>query len=73
MAITNITNVWQSVTLARDEIWIVQGGEVLVSTDPSADRLGAPILWGMSIPFQSGQTVYYRLQGSFAGTYIERI
>ena len=55
------TKVWQSVTLARDEIWEGRGARVQIDTEAvEANRGGISLYSGQSVQLKSGLTVYYR-------------
>jgi len=60
----DITEAWQSVTLASTELWQVRAGAILWSTEAvEANRLGVIMRDGESYEFPSGATVYYKRYG----------
>ena len=71
--ITSVTDSWQSVLLAADEIWQVHSGQVFLDTDATeANRLGIRLSPMEAVKIASGKTVYYKLaQGT--GAVIARV
>lgn len=61
MARYTATESWQSVTLAKNELWYCHRGLLAVqgNTVPGAND-GQPLTPGQSIEFEAGVTVYYR-------------
>ncbi len=74
MAINPPDDQWDSVTLDKREMWgCIKGGlrvfclDGIVPTNDDGDDRGFDIPAGESIPFEAGQTVFYRAGRGFKG------
>ena len=55
------TKAWQSVTLAKNEIWESKGVRVQIDTEATENlRNGINLYSGQTVMLTSGLTVYYR-------------
>ena len=59
-------------TLSSAEVWYAEGGDVRVQTSAPASRLdGIPLkTGGAGIKFESGETVYYWLDGNVGASVV---